>query len=563
MIGVLARLGGTRADVASDRPSAPWPMLARLALRSPFYRLSLGRRRGVALATKLVDSWDGDPARGQAIVQGGFPFAGQTVPIDSRVWEAAGAPAGYRAALHGFEWLRDLRAVGSAAALGRARELTGDWLMRQARWDPISWRPDVLAARLAAWLVHFGWLTDGAPPGLRLRLLDELQAETCHLGRVARFAPPGALRLASAGRWLLAAVVLGLPERTRARAVRLLVTELSRQVHPDGSHIERSASVQLSLARVLIELRDGLAAARAEMPPALLVAIDRLAPFLRFLRHGDGGFALFNDTNEEDPATIDLVLAKVGAGKAPTAAPHAKFQRLQTQRSLLLVDAGPPPAVDGHAHAGTLSFEFSIGKERLIVNCGAGDRADWRRVQRATAAHSTLTVDDTNSSEILDQAGPVAGTLGHRPRQVTCSPREADGNQWLDLSHDGYVRQFGLVHHRRLFLAASGDDLRGEDRLAVAEGAAAPAGSRFAIRFHLHPRVQAQMLQDGSAVLLRLPSGMGWRLRAAGGTIALADSIYLGRRGEMKRAQQVVIAGAVEPGIQVKWALRREGKPAD
>lgn len=539
-------------------------MLARLALRSPFYRLSLGRRRGAPLATLPIDPWDGDPARGQAIVQGGFPVAGQTVAIGPRIWDAVGAPAGFRAELHGFEWLRDLRAVGSASALGRARELTGDWLMRQARWDAVGWRPDVLAARLAAWLAHFAWLTDGAPAGLRQRLLDELQAETCHLGRVARFAPAGAPRLASAARWLLAAVALGLPERVRARAARLLIAELGRQVHPDGGHVERSASLQLSLLRVLIGLRDSLAAAHAETPPALLVAIDRLAPFLRYLRHGDGGFALFNDTNEEDAAAIDQVLAAVQAGKAPTAAPHARFQRLQVQRSLLLVDVGPPPPIDGHAHAGTLSFEFSIAKERLIVNCGAGDRSDWRRVQRATAAHSTLTIDDTNSSEVLDQAGPGTGTLGHRPRQVTCSPREADGNQWLDLSHDGYARQFGLIHHRRLFLAASGDDLRGEDRLVAADGAAgAPAGSRFAIRFHLHPRVQAQMLQDGSAVLLRLPSGMGWRLRAAGGSIALADSIYLGRRGEMKRAQQVVIGGPVEPAMQVKWALRREGKAPD
>jgi uncharacterized heparinase superfamily protein len=137
---------------------------------------------------------------------------------------------------------------------------------------------------------------------------------------------------------------------------------------------------------------------------------------------------------------------------------------------------------------------------------------------------------------------------------VTCQRDESDGAIWLELSHDGYQRPFGVVHRRRLFLSPGGDDLRGEDTL-VGEGR-----GRYAVRFHLHPRVQASLVQDGSAVLLRLPSGLGWRLRTSTGTLVLADSIYLGRRGEMKRAQQVTISGLVEGrDTMIKWALRREG----
>jgi len=243
-------------------------------------------------------------------------------------------------------------------------------------------------------------------------------------------------------------------------------------------------------------------------------------------------------------------------GKPPTSAPHSGFQRLAAGRTLVLVDAAAPALPDLHAHAGTLSFEMSIGKERLVVNCGAhaADQSEWRRVQRASAAHSTLTIDDTNSSEILGPAGAPTGKLGQRPTRVLCQREDADGNAWLDLSHDGYVRQYGVVHRRRLFLAAGGDDLRGEETL-VGEGR-----GRYAIRFHLHPRVQAGLVQDGSAALLRLPSGLGFRLRANTGTLVLADSIYLGRLGEMKRAQQIIISGLIEGRDHtIKWALRREG----
>jgi uncharacterized heparinase superfamily protein len=195
---------------------------------------------------------------------------------------------------------------------------------------------------------------------------------------------------------------------------------------------------------------------------------------------------------------------------------------------------------------------MSVGRERLIVNCGAHrGRGDWWQAQRSTAAHSTLVVDDTNSSVFSPDSGLVRG-----PRMVTCKRDEAGGNAWLDMSHDGYSPTFDLIHRRRLFLAAGGDDLRGEDRLSG-------GGKRpFAIRFHLHPDVTASLAQNGQAALLRLPSGAGWRLRATGAPVSLADGIYLGRRDEIRRTQQVVISSEKGEGdAVVKWAIARETKP--
>lgn len=85
---------------------------------------------------------------------------------------------------------------------------------------------------------------------------------------------------------------------------------------------------------------------------------------------------------------------------------------------------------------------------------------------------------------------------------------------------------------------------------------------------HLHPTVQVSLIQDGTAALLRLASGVGFRLRAQGAQMSLADSIYLGS-GEIKKTQQIVLAGKIGAGpdgargATVKWAIRREGKKAE
>jgi uncharacterized heparinase superfamily protein len=278
-----------------------------------------------------------------------------------------------------------------------------------------------------------------------------------------------------------------------------------------------------------------------------------MAPVLRMLQHGDGGLALFNDSNEGEGWQVDMVVQRADARARPLmSAPQSGFQRLQAGRTLVLVDAGPPPSGPGlHGHAGTLSLEVSVGRERLIVNCGAhaGD-ADWRRAQRNTAAHSTLVLDDVNSTELTRD-----GNLRRGPQTVLCRREESDGNIWVDTSHDGYRQRFGQIHHRRLYLAASGEDLRGEDRL---EGT---GGETFALRFHLHPDVRASLTQNGDSALLRLPRGDGWRLRARGAELRLEQSVYLGRAGDVRHSRQIVLSGPVRgPETTVKWALKHEAK---
>jgi uncharacterized heparinase superfamily protein len=83
----------------------------------------------------------------------------------------------------------------------------------------------------------------------------------------------------------------------------------------------------------------------------------------------------------------------------------------------------------------------------------------------------------------------------------------------------------------------------------------------YAIRFHLHPNVQASLTQDGQAVLLRLPSGTGWKFRHEGaGALALEPSIYSGDGAMQRRSLQLVLHGETAGPAQIAWRLAREKK---
>lgn len=566
--------GGPGRDGAqrpAGRPSgyARWPaerVLSRLGhtlkrpvFALPFYRYSLPGLTATALAVTPSDPWPGRAAAGTAVVQGGFTFAGQSLRDPAPLWSPPGASADWLAEMHGFTWLRDLRAAGGDAARRRARDLVESWLDAHQTWSLPAWEPLATGRRLASWLGCFEFFAASAQIEFRHRLLASVAQQAQHLCRVLPAGLGGAELIAAAKGLVYAGAALPGGAAWRERGLEILRRELARQILPDGGHLERSPSRHMAVLRDLIDARAVLARIYDNKTPHaaedLTTAIEAMAPILRMYQHGDGCLALFNGSCEEDVLQLELVLQRAGGPRRPVgSAPDTGFHRLRAGRTVVLVDTGAPPprGLDRHAHAGALSLEVSVGRNRLIVNCGARvDDPTWRQAQRATAAHSTLVLGDTNSAEV------TSGGLGRAARIAHCRSEQADGQVWLDAAHDGYLRGFGVRHRRRLFLSATGSDLRGEDSLEPA-GHRVPSGRLFTLRFHLHPMIRASLAQGGDSVLLRPPKGGGWQLRAAGAQLSLEPSIYLGYPDELRRSLQIVLSGVLGPdGAQVKWALRR------
>jgi len=501
------------------------------------------------------DPWPGDAQRGQELLSNRFRFAGQRFSGELPPWDAAEASAPWLGEMHGFDWLRHLRATGGDAARRQARVLAAHWLDLYGRkWDPVAWAPDVAGTRLAAWVGQHDFFLASADDHLRAGIFDSMARQVRFLERTLPGRLKGAGLVVAIKGLVYGGICLQGMGRVVERAIELLSRELPRQVLPDGGHIEHSPAQQLAVLRHLIDIRGCFRASRTEVPEALQHAIDRITPTLRFFRHGDGGLSLFNGAQEGEGVLIDTVLGQADArGRPLKSTPHIGFERLTANRTCVIIDAGYPPApgLDDHAHAGTLSFEMSVGRERMIVNCGAhpGDQGAWRAALAATAAHSTICVADTNSSGVVEEGG-----LSRRPQRVECQRTEANGGTLVEASHDGYRELFGLIHRRRLYLAETGEDFRGQDTLI------GPQGREFAARFHLHPGVKTAWVEGEAGLMLRLPSGALWRLRVSGAEVGLEDSIYLGQGTDPRPTQQIVLRGVTHYGeTLVKWGFRREG----
>jgi uncharacterized heparinase superfamily protein len=315
----------------------------------------------------------------------------------------------------------------------------------------------------------------------------------------------------------------------------------------------------------LSQLRAAYIAGGRAMPEALAEALEGSVAALLSVTLGDGALSSWQGSSMLSVRRIAAAVEGSGVD-APRPLRLARgwgYQRAQAKGSVLVFDAAPPPptrALSGGS-ASTLALEFSDGGERLIVNCGGVGEAldalppELVQALRTTAAHSTLTLAERNSTAIHDD-----GSLGRGVAQVEMARDETAGIIRIEASHDGYVRRFGFVHERQLILQPDGRELRGEDKLLVEGKKRRPPATSFAVRFHLAPSVEVTTTADGQGALLRMRGKTVWQFRCRGGALAVEDSLWLDGEARPHSTLQLVISGEAPPdGITISWQLRRAG----
>ena len=507
-----------------------------------------------------------DATRASEIYSGRFAFAGKVVLCDSRSpFEIAPPSQDWAAALFGFGWLRHLRAAQSAISKANARALVDEWITLTRSHDAMAWRADVLARRIISWLSQASLVLDDSDADFYRRFMRSLTRQVRHLRRTLSEARDGVPRLQAVMALTYAALCMAGQQRHVRTATKRLSEELLRQILPDGGHISRNPGALVELLVDLLPLRTTFTARNLAPPPALLNAIDRMMPMLRFFRHSDGNFALFNGMGPTQTDLLTTILAYDDARGAPLAsAPHSGYQRLESAGTLILMDTGrlPPLPVSLEAHAGCLSFELSCKPNRIVVNCGLPitSRENWRQAARATAAHSTATFNDTSSCGFIE-SGPIKRMLDGVPMvggpAVVEAAREEQANGvLLRTSHDAYADLFNVVHHRTLLLSSDGQKVEGEDVFTPAAGDNMPAGrDQFALRFHLHPSIRATRLADGHSAMLLTPNKEVWTFSAPEDRVDIEESVYLAAPDGPRRSAQIVVYGRARKVMRVQWSF--------
>lgn len=547
----------------------------RLGMPGSMLTTPLGKKPRTRLLATVSNTVPGSRVAGTALRAGHFLVHGAKTPIAQVDFHgAARVTPPLEAVVHSFSWLTDLEACAPREqGAPIAERILCAWLNANPK-PPAkpgkgpAWSVGHTGMRLMNWLVHAPLILSGEK-ALRLRALRHINETARWLDRHVHRAGDG---LAEVAAWcaLIAAGLLlpdGRPRRLYGEAG--LIKALGELMGDDGGVLSRSPLAQMEAIALLVRLRNCYQATRRDPPEAVEQVIEMLVPPLLALTHGDGSLGSWQGAWAVSAEDVGALVTASGVRTRPLRDVRQwGYQRAVAQKTILQFDTAPPP-MPGHARYGcasTLAFELSHGGHRLIVNCGGaasgGGLVPVRLEQglRATAAHSTLALDDANSTAIL-----INGLIGSGVSQVdidrkTLHNENGTSATRLEASHNGYAARYGLTHRRILILRDDGTELRGEDLLLPSGRKGKRGKVGFALRFHLGPDVDVGLAEDGQGAGLALPDGSYWQFRSGAGEVTIEDSLWVDGQGRPQATQQLVIQGLVSRGGgSFGWLLKKMG----
>lgn len=483
-----------------------------------------------------------------------FEMLNETRRVPEGDWSARGASDLWRYNLHYFD---DLNAEGAEARRRWHEQAIEDWIKANPPGTGTGWEPYPTSLRVVNWIKYAlagQPLPEAAIASLATQARALRQRLEYHLLGNHLFANAKALVFAGAwfdggeaGTWL-------------HKGLSILEREIPEQILPDGGQLERSPMYHALALEDVLDLINLARAYPAAIPDRWKLLAHswpetarRMLRWLEAMCHPDGEIALFNDAALSiAPEYGELRrYARELLGESDAALPKlvhlvdSGYVRAASRDAVLIADVAPigPDYLPGHAHADTLSFELSLFGQRTIVNGGTSryGTGPEREAERGTPAHSTVTVDGENSSEVW-----AGFRVARRARPFDLGVEETGDEVLISCAHDGYKRLPGKPVHRRAWRLREGA-LRVEDRI---EGAYRSAQARY----HLHPAVQVIAGPDGRSGALKLPAGrqVTWR---ASHPVRVEPSRYapeFGRKLET-RCLVVDLQGAEPALLVLSW----------
>ncbi len=537
--------------------------LERLAKPSLLRRLFGSGRQPLRLVAVPRDHVVGDRERGDALLAGRLQLGSEEIGLADLDFASLGARSAIAREVQGFSWLRDLSSSASRDKGARLAEaVAGRWLIAHGSRVDEAWAPELWGERILFWTAYAPYILSSRDAGYRSALLNTLARGARHLDANADKAPPGLARITAWAGALVAALTLQGALARLSRAESGLMRSLAGAQFEDGGLMSRNPAEQMQLVDRLGLVRDAYFAAKQTQPEALENAAAAALAALHGVTMGDNGLGSWQGGNPGEPARLAALVEGCGLRARPLRQARGwGYQRLSALGTIIVVDAAPPPPAKMAASgcASTLALEMSDGAQRIVVNCGgpaglpSALPAELVLALRSTAAHSTLVLDDTNSTAILPD-----GSLGKGVSDVEIARSEDNDCSRIEASHDGYVKGFALIHQRRLSLGNDGKEVRGEDRLIPKGRKKIREFAPYAIRFHLAPGIEATPTADGMGAILRSSGAPPWNFRCRGAMLQLEESLFIDGRGQAVPTLQLVVVGELSAiGGEIGWQFRR------
>ncbi len=453
--------------------------------------------------------------------------------------------------LHSFFWLFTIDLKSSKKV---TQSIILNWIEKNQKYNSKSWEIDTLSKRIIAWISNSKLSYDNSDESYKEKFNRNIKKQVNHL-----------INEINRSKWVndkmigCASIILsGLSykdEKYLSYGLNLLKKIIDFSFDTQNFPKSRNFRQLTFYLKYFILIREWLKESQNEIPEYLNEIIFFLGQNYSFIWQNTNQNLLFNGNHISANVDFDKYLNFHNYKFKNESNESGGYAILKNKNFILSIDLGSSPQkkFSNDYQSGALSFEVFFNNCKLISNCGyfQNYRHQLNSISKSTATHSTIVLDNRSSCKMkkdTDGIFKVDEELKILKKSVI-----SEKKYWnISGSHDGYLKNYGVIHERKIEFFIEKNKFIGTDKLIKKKNF---KSSNFEIRFHFIPGVKITKTQDEKSILIEIENS-GWKFSCKDHKIDVETGLYFGKKNSFVENQNIFIAGLTQNEDQeIIWEL--------
>ena len=452
--------------------------------------------------------------------------------------------------LNSFFWLFSLDLKSSKKD---TQNVILQWIDRNHRYNPKSWEFDITAKRIIAWTSNSRLTYEDSSNSFKDNFNEIIKKQINHLINEIEGSEGVDDKIIGCAAIILTGLSYQDKDGYLKTGLSLLRKLVKFSFDNDGFPKSRSIRQLCFYLKYFILIREWFKESQSEIPDFINENIYYLGQAYAFTWKNNKIDLLFNGNNETNNIDFDHYLKKLGYNFKNQNNELGGYAALNSKKTSLIMDVGSSPdkKFSSNYQAGALSFEIISNGKKLICNSGYFQKYGHQlnKLSKSSAIHSTLTLDDRSSCKFNKSNNEISHGLKILKKNIVF-----EKNYWkINAAHDGYIRQYGIIHERDIEFYPEQIKFVGQDKIISKTNI---KNLKFEIRFHLEPNIKIMKTQDNKSILIDL-DGEGWKFNS-NNNMNIDNGLYFGRKDLFVNNQNIVISGMTnEENQTIKWEITK------
>ena len=455
--------------------------------------------------------------------------------------------------LHSFFWLFSLDLKSSK---NDVQSVIKEWIIKNTEYNISSWEIDTLSKRIISWISNSKIAYEDSSEEYKNKFDEIIKKQINHL-----------INEIERSKWFddkmvgcSAIILTGISYKEKNFlffGLKLLKKIIKISFDNEGFPKSRNIRQLVFYLKYFVLIREWLKESQNEIPEYLNEIIFYLGQSYILIHKNTELNFLFNGNHISNNSDFNNYLKRLGYNFKNESYEIGGYIFLKNNKYAIAADLGAPPekVFSKDYQSGALSFEFLSNNNKIICNSGyfQNYKHQLNLISKSTACHSSLVIDNASSVSFIKQSSginKINSSLKIFDRKVV-----KDNNYWsFEASHNGYVKKFGILHHRKVEFFHDISKLSGLDRIEKKEDF---KKCNFEIRFHLDPEAKVMKTQDGNSIYIGLKNE-GWKFTSLNNKISYETGLYFGNKNNFVENQNILITGkTADKEVLIYWEFEK------